>query len=331
MTREEKRGVQGPTTKPRGSVRRLVHDRGAKEENAAIRRLSDARILTVTFNPAIDWNLTVDGIGGRRKHAILGSHKVCGGKGVNVSRVLNRLGTPNRAFVVLGGANGRLFRKLARRDGISLQIVALPAETRTNLTIVGRAAGRQIKIDQPGPRVGAAQLRRIRSDLKKAIQRASIVVYSGSLPPGLPPRFLCDCIRDANRMGKRTVLDTSGPALRAAKQVRLWLLKPNQEEWNSIRRSTPKAEWTLVTRGRKGAELRGIGRLWKATARVRRKICTVGAGDSLLAGFLHDFLRTNDPEKALRFGVICGAASVSNPAGRLADTRSIRKILRSRR
>lgn len=176
-------------------------------------------ILTVTLNPAIDSNLVVDGLGKKEKHMILESRRVAGGKGINVSRVLSRLGTPNQAFVVLGGKSGKAFEALARREHLRLATVRIAAETRTNLTIVEKRSGRQFKLNQPGSRVSPSELRRIGSALRKKIRSASIVVFSGSLPPGVPPRFLADMIRFANRLGKRTVADTSGPALATVKKI----------------------------------------------------------------------------------------------------------------
>jgi len=285
-------------------------------------------ILTVTLNPAIDSNLIVDGLGEKERHLVLKSRKVAGGKGVNVSRVLCRLGTRNQAFVMLGGKSGAGFQSLARRDRIPLAMIRIAAETRTNLTIVERKSQRQIKLNQPGSRVAAADLRRIGSALQKKIRSASIVVFSGSLPPGIPPRFLTGMIRHANRLGKRTVVDTSGPTLAAIKKIPVWLLAPNDEEWRSIGRSAPKAKWVLVSLGDRGAELSGPGIHLRKKLKRQKSLCTIGAGDSLLAGFLHEMLKTNDPEKALAFGLACGAACVMNPPGQLADLKTIRKVLR---
>jgi len=274
--------------------------------------------LTVTLNPAIDWNIIVDRFG-----SIAASHRVAGGKGLNVSRVLLRLNVPNRAFAVLGGETGTELDTLARRERLILRPVRVGGPTRVNLTVL--SGGRLLKVDQPGPPLSASDLRRIRRALAREIRAASIVVFSGSLPPGMPPLFLCDCIRDAVRLGKRTVLDTSGSALRAAKRIKLWLLKPNLQEWNSIRRSAC-AQNLLITLGSRGAILWTQGRILKAAGVKTRIRCTVGAGDSLLAGFLHAWLKTGNFLKALEFGVTCGAASVSNPAGRLADLPSIRRM-----
>jgi fructose-1-phosphate kinase PfkB-like protein len=278
-------------------------------------------ILTVALNPAVDWNIVMDGSGG-----ILESRRVAGGKALNVSRVLNRLGTSNRAFGIVGGDTGKELLKLAKHEGLRLKTVEVASATRVNLTIL--SGGREWRMNGAGPRISAVELRRIGIALLKEIRLASIVVFSGSLPPGMPPRFLTDIIGKAHRLGKRVVVDTKGKALAKVKTVRVWLLKPNQEEWNSIRRSAPRAETVLLSLGSRGAMLHGNGKILSANAGRPAAVCTVGAGDSLLAGFLHHLLKTRDPAKALKFAVICGTASVVNAPGRLADLRSIRKLQR---
>lgn len=279
-------------------------------------------ILVVTFNPAIDWNLLVDQ---NFPHSIHDSRRVAGGKGLNVNRVLKRLGTPNRAFAPLGGPTGSEIARLSEHEGIRIQSVPIRSCSRVNLTIV-TPDGRSARFNQLGPLLSIRELSGIRRVLKREIHHASVIVFSGSIPPGISPGFLTAMVRMVTRLGKKAVVDTSGPALAAIKKIPVWLLKPNEEEWKSIHRSAPHAEWILVSRGHRGAELRHRGNVWKANARPIRIRCTVGAGDSLLAGFLHEYFRSHDAVRALKFAVRCGAASVSNGPGRLADVATLRKI-----
>jgi len=274
------------------------------------------RILTVTLNPALDWNVEVDRVVREEKNRVLDSRRVPGGKGVNVSRVLERFDIDSRCFAVLGGTAGRGFAEFAEVFEVKLAPFWISGETRTNLTVVQRSSPVQIRLNHPGPKLNRAELSRLLKTLREEIDRAEIVVFSGSLPPGFSLSNWAGLLRWCIQRGKRVAVDADGSTLRTAAQLPIWLLKVNQTEWTAVQ-GKPRARWVVITHGSGGAELVGHGQAVYRGPK-RRIRCTVGAGDSLLAGFLQAWVSDKSPEQALLHGVAAGTASVWNEAGELA-------------
>jgi tagatose 6-phosphate kinase len=195
-------------------------------------------ILTVTLNPALDITYTVDEL---VPHATNRVHTVLerpGGKGVNVACVLHAAGEPVLATGLLGGATGARVADLLAADGVRADFVAIGAETRRTVVVVDPADATGLW--EPGPAVTAGEWGAFRTRYEDLLDDVAVVVLSGSLPPGLPPDAYATLIRIAARRGVRTLLDTSGDALRLGVSAGPDLVKPNVTElssWLSLRGS----------------------------------------------------------------------------------------------
>ena len=299
-------------------------------------------IVTVTLNPSLDeWvylpRLRLGELN-RAERAV----RYPGGKGLNVSRVVHELGGKTLAVALAGGPDGRILAELLRQQRIPYRFIDVPGSTRNNYHIHTTRPRALTQINTPGPRVS----RRVFTTIERLVGRlsagAACVVLSGSLPPGLPmSTYQRLMARDCRPL---TVLDTSGPALRAGLAAAPWLIKPNRQEAEellghalgrladvaraarALTRRGPRL--VLISLGAGGAVLASQAHaavLWAAPPAVPVD-SAVGAGDSLVAGFVLGWRRTHSLREALRLGVACGAACAMTPGTELCHRSDVLRL-----
>lgn len=293
-------------------------------------------IFTVTCNPALDLAVRLDGlqIGGLNRTA--GATLVAGGKGVNVSRVLGELGERNKALGFVAGSNGVMLESALQQMGVTTAFIRLPeGQTRINVKLYGE---QETELNAPGPAVSHQQMEGLLSELSR-LQEDDLLCLCGSLPPGMAVDSYARMLTAAE--GVRAIVDTSGEALLCALSEKPWLVKPNRDELAAlIGKELPAiedvieaAEWlrakgaqnVLVSLGRDGALLCAEGKRLYQSAPDGEVIGTVGAGDSLVAGFAAGWQRYGDMAQALRLGVACGSATACCEG--LADSEGVEKML----
>lgn len=296
-------------------------------------------IFTVTCNPALDCAVQIKTMIVGALNRTEGATLTPGGKGVNVSRVLGQLGERNLALGFIAGGNGSMLDSALRQMGVETDFIRLPqGETRINVKVYGE---QETELNAPGAAVSAQQTEGLLRDLKERCGAGDILCLCGSLPPGMPTdsygRMLAAVPGCAHG-----IVDTSGEALLCALRERPWLVKPNRDELAAlVGRGLPAldevvtaAEWlreqgaanVLVSLGADGALLcaaDGI-RLYQPAPPVT-VVGTVGAGDSLVAGFAAGWQRHGDMVQALRLGVACGSATACSEG--LATAAVIEEIL----
>lgn len=281
-------------------------------------------ILTVTPNPSLDRTELIEDF---RRGEVLRATRTRldpGGKGVNVSRALAAAGTPTVAVLPAGGAAGERLAELLAPEGVPVVCVPVAGSTRSNIAIV-EPDGTTTKINEPGPELSERELTALEYRISALALSAEWVVFSGSLPPGVPIDFYARVIRGLG--DTRIAVDTSGPALAAACIARTDLIKPNLEELTELagRPLTSLDEivdccadlpvaTVLVSLGADGALLVQHGKAWHATGPAVEVRSTVGAGDAMLAGFLHAGAKGPD---ALITAVAYGTAAVALEGSRM--------------
>jgi 1-phosphofructokinase len=287
-------------------------------------------IVTFTANPSVDRTAEVPEL---VRGAVIRAHQIrvdAGGKGINVTRALTANGHPSLAVLPSGGAEGAQLRALLEAQQLWVRAVPIVGAVRANVTIV-EPDGTTTKINEPGPELSVNEL----SDLTAALLEAAgagadWVVLSGSLPPGVPAELYASLTERLHEQGVRVALDTSGSLLRAAVAGGPDLIKPNDrelEQASGVEVKTPAdvleavaalreagARDVLASLGADGAVLVDQTGAWHASAPVAVPRSTVGAGDSMLAGFLAAGGR--GPE-ALVEGVAWATAAVSLPGSRM--------------
>ena len=308
-------------------------------------------IATVTLNPSLDEWMQLDSLQPGRLNRAHDFARYPGGKGINVSRVVHALGGSTVAFGLAGGEDGLILRELLNRLAIRHAFVEVAGSTRNNYKIAVRRPRAVTEINTDGPRVSAAVLRALQRRLLRWSPRPVCVALSGSLPPGAPAATYRRWITMCRRRRIPVALDASGEALRHGLAARPWLIKPNQAEAETLAGrslATPRrrveavrefvrrgATIVILSVGRDGAllgirdaEAPGGASVWRGHAPVSRVDSSVGAGDSMVGGFLSSWARTHDALKAFGMSLACGTATAMTPGTELCHRRDVLRVLR---
>ncbi|MDX2116195.1 MAG: PfkB family carbohydrate kinase [Planctomycetota bacterium] len=267
------------------------------------------------------------------------------GKGVNVARILSLLGSDCTALALVGAPDIPAFASHLASLGpgrITPCLIPLPGPTRRNITTIDPARRAEHHERTQGPAVTPQALSILRAALAEVAAPGALVAFSGSLPPGFNPALLLDVVDLCRAARCRVIIDTSGPALLALRRTPLFLLKLNQDELAelagaplsddaafraaarglSVRQGGP-ADTIIATRGPAGALLISPELELAAHSDLapRPILRTVGCGDALLAGFLHEHTRGSDIHAAFHraVAVACAAALSPHPGMVTAD------------
>ena len=295
-------------------------------------------IYTLTCNPALDCTVRLDTL---RQGEINSAHDCTltpGGKGINVSRILKELEMDTLALGFVAGGNGTLLEGALQKMWVNTHFIPLrEGQTRINVKIYGDA---ETQLNAPGAPVSPDDMLELNALLcALSPMGEDAVCLCGSLAPDMPPNTYRRLVKQLHKMGVvYTVVDTAGEALMEALNEKPWLIKPNREELEAlVGRDLPdlarvvSAAETLMDLGARNVlvSLGGDGAVLCAADGQRlylptpsgRVIGTVGAGDSLVAGFVTGYLRYRDVVRALQLGVACGSATAFSEG--LATARDI--------
>ena len=280
-------------------------------------------VYTVTLNPALDYVIHIEDFQTGEINRTQREEIQFGGKGINVSTVLTRLGVENTALGFLAGFTGQALAEGLRKNGIQTDFIWLTEGlTRINVKI---KAGEETELNGRGPVIPSAALDELFQKLDR-LQSGDVLDLSGSIPASLPDDIYQQILRQLEGRGILTVVDAAGELLCAALSYRPFLIKPNPHELGEIFGQTPVTDQELTACAKKlqkqGARnvlvsMAGEGsllldetgachRLGVPRGTVRN---SVGAGDSMVAGFLAGWLKTGDYETAHRMGAAAGSAT----------------------
>lgn len=287
-------------------------------------------VRTLTLNPAIDVSSDTERVEPTRKVRTCNERIDPGGGGINVARVLNRLGTSVEAIYLAGGATGGSLDQLLARAGLERRLVPIADDTRTSLTIHEHSTGLEYRFVPEGPTIRPEEL----GACCDAIGAASsdYFVASGSLPPGIPDDFYATVGDRVREGGARWVLDTSGAELDAALSAGgIFLLKSSREELNEDAArdlvASGRVEHIALTCGGEGALLIDAEGAWFLPGVQTEPVSTVGAGDSFLGGMTHGLATGLPPTEAFRMAVASGAAATLSAGTDLAYPDDVRRLL----
>lgn len=295
-------------------------------------------IVTVTLSPSVDRTIYVDELrrGGVVRSTGEGVH--AGGKGINVTRVLAAHGVQSRAVLPAGGGAGR--HLVAMLDDAGVPYVAVPVEAAARCNIaVTESDGTVTKINAAGAPLTQAELDACVTAVLACAETATWIVAGGTLPLGVPDTWYAELIDRLRRSGVPVAVDTSGPALTAAIKAGPALVKPNREELAAAVGATLNTLGDVVTAatelhqagagtilaslGPDGAVLVGADGSWHGESPAVAS-GAVGAGDAMLAGFLHGGARG---PAALAVGLAWGTAAAGLPGSRLPGPDDVRTDL----
>ncbi len=302
-----------------------------------------ARFLTVTMNPAVDIFATTAQVLPTHKLRCTDAQIHPGGGGINVARVLHRLGASALALYPAGGMTGNQLQQLLNHEQLPHRAMPITDETRTSFTAHESSSGQDFRFVLPGPRLTEPQWQACLTRVGAQQPAPGWLVASGSLPPGAPPDFHARLAKLARARGWRMVLDSSGPALAAALAQGVYLVKPSLRELRELTGlplQTP-SDWLaaargLIQRGQTQVVALSLGEsgamlvtadtaLTAASLRVQ-VASTIGAGDSFLAGLLWALDRDASPGEALRYGVAAGAAALLSAGTALSQAADVQQL-----
>lgn len=284
------------------------------------------KTATVTLNPAIDKNCAVDQVVAERKLRCSDPVSHPGGGGINVARVINRLGESASAYWTKGGHTGELLHQLLDQQGLEHHPIPIRATTRENLIVYEKSSDQQYRFGMPGAKLEEQELQSCIEQLQAITPE--YLIFSGSLPPGIDAeRF--QRIAAAASDSARIVLDISGKQLKPIldTSLRPFLIKPNIREleelagisiendaeiYREAKRliENQQAEVVVTSLGSGGVVLvtaEEHAYLRAPTVKIRSK---VGAGDSTVGGIIVGLLRGYPLKKAVLLGVAAGSAAV---------------------
>jgi 6-phosphofructokinase 2 len=301
-------------------------------------------ILTATINPAVDLTVTVDRVVPTEKLRCSSPVRDPGGGGINVARVVHRLGGTVTAAYAAGGSTGTMLRALVDSEQVTNRVLTLLGDTRENLTVEEHCSGNQFRFVLPGPTLAEGEWCEFLDLVRSACTGVQFLVASGSLAPGVPDDFYARCSRIARQAGARFVLDCAGAPMAAALDEHVHMIKPSLHEFEAIIGSNlldvaacAEAARSLISAGRvdvvalslgdQGALLVTPDLTLQASAVKVVPCSTVGAGDSFLGGLLWGLTAGYAIEHALRYGMAAAAATLLQPGTRLCQPDDVHRLV----
>jgi len=301
------------------------------------------KVVTITLNPALDLTGSLDTLNiGSVSLANTGSLHAAG-KGVNVAKVLSDLGAEVTVTGFLGRDNEALFCTLFNEMNAKDEFIRVDGSTRINVKLVEKD-GQVSDINFPGVDVSPQAIREFETCLFTLAETHQFFVLAGSLPKGISPELCASWIEKLHKMGKKVIFDSSRAALAAGLEAYPWLIKPNDEELSEFvgrELNTPEAcqqaaqelakkgiKNIVVSLGAKGVMWLGSNiqhdsnkpsdqnnqnsMLWRYAQPPKMDVVsTVGAGDTLVAGFCWGHMKQWQAEQTLSFATALSALAVT--------------------
>lgn len=296
-------------------------------------------IYTVTFNPSLDYIVSVDGFTLGRVNRTTKELVYPGGKGVNVSLVLKNLGMENTALGFIAGFTGTEIERGLKEWGCLTDFIKIPeGMSRINMKLRSRE---ESEINGQGPRISEDALEELYRKLD-AMEPGDVLVLAGSIPNSMPDSSYEQILARVQDKKIRSVVDATGDLLVNVLKYHPFLIKPNNHELEEIFHVPMDSKETIVAHAKKmqemGAEnvlismagdgailVAADGSVWQSPAPKGNVVNSVGAGDSMVAGFITGYLKSQSYEEAFHMGICTGSASAFSE--RLATQEEVDGIL----
>ncbi|RDW20233.1 1-phosphofructokinase [Oceanobacillus arenosus] len=293
-------------------------------------------IYTVTLNPSIDYIVHADDVKLGELNYMSSDLKLPGGKGINVSRILHELEVGTTALGFIGGFTGEFITNWLSRDNVNTDFVNIQEDTRINIKL---KADSETEINGKGPVISVAEANLLLDKVEK-VSSEDMIALSGSMPKALPKDYYEQLVKRMIASGAEFVIDTTGDALKSVLPYGPLLVKPNLEELQQLFDVTFSKKEDILHYGKQLLELgaknvivsmAGDGALLFTEDAVYQGISpsgevknSVGAGDSMIAGFIGEYRKTGDVETAFKMGLASGSATAfSNDLAKKNDILSL--------
>lgn len=278
-------------------------------------------IYTVTFNPSVDYIVEVENFVSGTVNRVKEDHKYPGGKGINVSRVLNNLGVKSKALGFIGGFTGEYIKSTLESQGIDTDFITVNEDTRINIKL---KSNEETEINGVGPKIENEKLNELFNKLGN-LNSEDFLVLAGNVQKTLPRDIYAQIQKKCLDTNVNVIVDTTGEALLNSLKYKPFLIKPNNHELAEIFETEINTRDEIIYYGKKlmdmGAQnviisMAGEGALlicregvYHASAPKGEVKNSVGAGDSMIGGFLAKYSKDTSIVEAFRWGAASGSAT----------------------
>ena len=301
------------------------------------------QVVTLTMNPSLDKSTETERVDPDRKLRCGPITREPGGGGINVSRVVHRLGHPTVAVYPSGGSMGEDLNRLMAEESAHTRTVPVGPSIRESLMVMETASRAQYRFSFPGPTLDDSEVKACLDVVCELAADRRVVVLSGSLPPGVPAGLYREIAEALSSDDCMIVVDTSGQPLKEAVEGPVFLIKPNLGEFEELMEASlpndeaiadaardlvrrTALEHLVVSLGAGGAVVvsgERFERISSPTVPIRSR---VGAGDSAVGGIAYGLARGMTVGRSARVGVAAGAATVMSPGTSLCQRSDVDRL-----
>lgn len=278
-------------------------------------------IYTVTLNPSIDYHVSLSALNEGTINTAQKEWKTAGGKGINVSKVLRILGTDSTVLGFIGGFTGGFIQQELEQEGILHQLIRVEQDSRINIKM---KAGTETDITGVSPEIPESALQQLLDQFDQ-LQKGDYLVLAGSVPKSVPADIYQNIMERLRNKGVHLFLDAKGEALASGLQEKPFLIKPNHHELGELFAVTIEtmedaakygrlalekgAQNVIVSMADQGAVFVSEQGTYAARIPKSKAVNSIGAGDSMVAGFLYAHTKGWKAEEAFRFAVAAGSTT----------------------
>ncbi len=301
-------------------------------------------IYTVTLNPALDKTVEIPDFSLDSVNRIVSVRSDPGGKGINVSKVIQKLGGKSVAMGILGGTAGRALQEALDMLELKSDFLFVDGETRTNMKIIDPVNHTNTDLNEPGPAVSEEVLQKLLDRLLARLKKGDITVISGSLPKRAEKDTYYRWVKACREAGAKVFLDVDGELLRSGIQASPSLIKPNHHELSALLGREPETVEETAYAARSLMDTYGIRKavvsmgsrgalyvteketIYAEGLKVPVK-STVGAGDSVVAALAVAEEEGKSLEETVRLSIAAGAANVMCSGTQAAEYETVKELM----
>jgi 6-phosphofructokinase 2 len=307
-----------------------------------------SKVLTLTMNPALDLSTSIDKVVHTDKLRCTAAKTQPGGGGINVARVLNRLGMTMGdtcvAVYPVGGLNGQLLQQTLDQAGLQTRPVEISGDTRQAFSVHETTTGKDFRFLLPGPTLTESEWQLCLNTVLALTQAGDTVVASGSLPSGVPDNLFANLATALKTKGAHMVLDSSGTPLKLALETGVYLVKPSLREleeftgkslqteaqWRAAARAivqSGQAQIVALSLGDAGALLVTPQHSYRAPAIPVEVVTSVGAGDNFVGGFIWAMQNGEPLERCLAYGLASASSALMNRNESVCEPEAMHRLV----
>jgi 1-phosphofructokinase len=278
-------------------------------------------IYTLTLNPSVDYIVQLEDVKIGELNRSENEAKLPGGKGINVSRVLKGMGVTSKALGFIGGFTGNYVENYLRNEKIETDFIRVKDDTRINIKL---KTEKETEINAKGPVISEKDFQDLKEKIKLLTDK-DLLVLAGSIPATMPKTTYEELVKICSENGTEFVVDAEGDLLKKVLPYKPFLIKPNHHELGELFDTEIASSEKAIEYGKKlvdmGAQNVIVSLAEKGAVFINKEVAlvadvpkgevksSVGAGDSMVAGFLAKYEETKDVNVAFRYSVASGSAT----------------------